>query len=241
MRIFLLFLLFFVTIDIYRRFNASTHLFHCRQLQAPKRLRLMDNEQFRCIFPTHYKNTQRARQQQQQQLKCETETESIKGKDRSRNKEREPKTEGKRNCDLASSAHEAKLMQPGDEKLQLAAARSYTHTHSHTGTQALPRSPSRTRRSSVFSTHSLSQWRSHSLCLFWRPGELHEMFWPKTTTLWTRRDCVLFAVVVSWPRCPQLSARCERNWAAAAAWALCCCCCRRKQRRRVVERTYVWL
>lgn len=165
MRIFLLFLLFFVTIDIYRRFNASTHLFHCRQLQAPKRLRLMDNEQFRCIFPTHYKNTQRARQQQQQQLKCETETESIKGKDRSRNKEREPKTEGKRNCDLASSAHEAKLMQPGDEKLQLAAARSYTHTHSHTGTQALPRSPSRTRRSSVFSTHSLSQWRSlsHSL------------------------------------------------------------------------------
>lgn len=139
MRIFLLFLLFFVTIDIYRRFNASTHLFHCRQLQAPKRLRLMDNEQFRCIFPTHYKNTQRARQQQQQQLKCETETESIKGKDRSRNKEREPKTEGKRNYDLASSAHEAKLMQPGDEKLQLAAARSYTHTlaHRHTSTPSL--------------------------------------------------------------------------------------------------------
>lgn len=43
----------FLTIDIYRRFYASTHLFHCRQLQAPKRLRLMDNEQFRCIFPTH--------------------------------------------------------------------------------------------------------------------------------------------------------------------------------------------
>lgn len=135
------------------------------------------------------------------------------------NVRRESKTRRQAKFDVTSSAHEAKLMQPGDEKLQLAAvaaaAGSLDHTHTHTGMQTLPRSPSRTR---VFSTLTQALSLSLSVAVALSVGaqaNSKRKVLTKTTTSRREqcipRDCVLYAVVVSWPRCPQLSARCERN------------------------------
>lgn len=75
------------------------------------------------------------------------------------NVRRESKTRRQAKFDVTGSAHEAKLMQPGDEKLQLAAVAAaagsldHTHTKTHRGMQTLPRSPSRVHECSQ---HSLT-------------------------------------------------------------------------------------
>lgn len=144
----------------------------CRQLQAPKHLRLMD-KQFRCIFPTHWTHsattttTITMRNGNRNQIK----------QNRSRCRKRGTRTANKKQAkfDVTSSANEAKLMQPGVEKLQLAAA-SITHTHRHANTPSLSLTYTTTRVFSTF-THSLilSLWGSGALCR--RPGKLHEKFW----------------------------------------------------------------